>query len=481
MINQSYDTRFTAWLEENRQLVLEQWMDLVRIPSVQSEAEPDAPFGKYCARALETAAGYFADRGIAVKHCKAEGYALAQVGEGEKSICLFGHSDVVPAGDDWMFTQPFEPVIREGMLIGRGSYDNKSGVMASLCVLTMLKECGIPLKNRIQAFVGSNEESGMADVQAFVRRERMPDLCLVPDAVFPCSLGEKGILRMWAKCNLPLTAVREMKGGNAFNVVLDRVDAVLKPNDALAQELKQKCTDSAYTMHICQDGAIKLSATGIAKHAASPNGSVNAAYLMARLLSSCENLPHQDRVIMGTVEAFLASYWGEGMGIAHEDTHLGKLTAVCGMVAVEDGHLKVSLDSRYGTECDPVQLERRLHTCWNEAGWEIVHMDNRPGYLVDKSSPVPGVLKEIYRAMSGNDKACYYMAGGTYGRYLKNTFTVGSHALHAQRKPGMELPAGRGGAHQRDEAIDIESFFLGVRVLAHSVLACDRLLQTDAE
>ena len=35
------------------------------------------------------------------------------------------------------------------------------------------------------------------------------------------------------------------------------------------------------------------------------------------------------------------------------------------------------------------------------------------------------------------------------------------------------LPTGHGGAHQRDEAIDIESFFLGVRILAHYVLACD--------
>jgi len=87
------------------------------------------------------------------------------------------------------------------------------------------------------------------------------------------------------------------------------------------------------------------------------------------------------------------------------------------------------------------------------------------------------MLTDIYRTMSGDDSACYYMPGGTYGRYLKNTFTVGSRALHAQRKPGMELPAGRGGVHQRDEAIDIESFFLAVRILAHCVLACDRLLQ----
>jgi acetylornithine deacetylase/succinyl-diaminopimelate desuccinylase-like protein len=40
----------------------------------------------------------------------------------------------------------------------------------------------------------------------------------------------------------------------------------------------------------------------------------------------------------------------------------------------------------------------------------------------------------------------------------------------------MTMPAGRGGAHQRDEAADIEAVFLGIRALLHCVLACDELL-----
>ncbi len=475
-MDSNLDARFSAWLEENRQRVLEQWMDLVRIPSVQGEAAPGAPFGTHCARALEKAADYFARRGMEVRLERDEGYALAQLGAGEKSICFFGHSDVVPAGDGWLFTQPFEPVIKNGMLIGRGASDNKSGIMASLCVMEMLRDCGVKLRSRLQAFVGSNEESGMADIRAFVRRERMPDLCLVPDSGFPCGLGEKGILRMWAKCGQKLTAVRQLQGGDAFNVVLDRVDAVLEYSDALARELQEKCTDE-YTLRV-EEGGIYVTAIGVAKHAASPKDSVNAAYLMARLLSSCESLPQQDRLILGTVEAFLGSYLGEGMGIAHTDSHFGSLTAVCGMINLEDGQLKVSLDSRYGTECDSVLLEQRLRSCWNEAGWEVVYMDNRPGYLVDENSPVPGLFTDIYRTMSGKEGTCYYMAGGTYGRYLKNTFVVGSCAIQADREgPGMVLPAGHGGAHQRDEAIDVEGFFLAVRILAQFVLACDRLLQ----
>lgn len=478
MVNQALDAQFSAWLEKNRQRILENWMALVRIPSVQSAPAPDAPYGIPCAQALAKAAELFAGRGMDVRINKEGGYALASCGNGEKTIGLFGHSDVVPAGDGWQFTQPFEPVIQNGMLIGRGAYDNKSGVVASLCVMEMLRACGIKLNSRLQAFVGSNEESGMGDIAAFVQNEAMPDLSLVPDSQFPCGLGEKGILRMWAKCGRTLTAVREFKGGNAFNIVLDQVDAVVDYSEALAAELESKCTEG-YSFCVQADG-IHLSAQGVAKHAAYPEGGVNAVWLLAKLLASCEALPESDRVIFGTVEAFLSSHWGEGIGIAHTDSHFGRLTAVCGMVKVEDGHLMVSIDSRYGTEVDPDALERQLYTCWGEAGWEITHMENRAGYLVEEASPVPGMLTDIFRTMSGRDASCYYMSGGTYGRYLKNAFVVGTNTIHADRSgPGMVMPAGSGGAHQRDEAIDIEAFFLGVRVLAQYVLACDQFLSNS--
>ena len=45
--------------------------------------------------------------------------------------------------------------------MGRGATDNKNGVMAALCIFSALQQLQIPLKNRLQTFIGSNEESGM--------------------------------------------------------------------------------------------------------------------------------------------------------------------------------------------------------------------------------------------------------------------------------------------------------------------------------
>lgn len=478
MINKLYDEKMAAWVAQNRDNILQMWMDLIRIPSVQSAPQPNAPFGPDCARALQTSCDYLKSLNIPVIHNAEAGYLFADYGNGLHSIGLFAHSDVVPVGDGWLFTNPFEPVIRDGLLIGRGAGDNKNGIIASWCVLAMLQQCGIPVKNRVRVVVGSNEESGMKDIEAYVRNESMPDICLVPDTSFPCALGEKGILRLWVKCNRSLTAIRSMKGGDAFNVVLDSLDTVLEPNEALALELQQRCAgDDRYALTIAPNGTICLHATGIAKHAAMPGGSVCATWLTAQLLASCEALPAADREILSTVAHYLQEPYGEGLGIAHDDPRFGALTCANGMVDLEDGCLKVSLDIRYGTTLDPKELENALHLAWNKADWQITYLDNRPGYTSDPDSPVPAALTAVAEELSGRSLTCSLMQGGTYGRYLKNAFPVGTHILHADRTSlESTMPEGHGGVHQRDEAVDIESFFLGIRILAHYVLTCDELL-----
>ena len=54
-------------------------------------------------------------------------------GEGGPVLCFAGHTDVVPTGprEEWQ-TDPFEPVIRDGMLYGRGAADMKSGLAAMI-------------------------------------------------------------------------------------------------------------------------------------------------------------------------------------------------------------------------------------------------------------------------------------------------------------------------------------------------------------
>ena len=157
----------------------------------------------------------------------------------------------------------------------------------------------------------------------------------------------------------------------------------------------------------------------------------------------------------------------------HTDEDFGRLTAANGMVKVEDGHLFVSMDIRYGTSFNPKELEQKLASKWDALGFEISWINNRPGFSVDKGSPVPELMERLFKQVTGRDAENYRMAGGTYSRYLPNAFTTGSYVYY---EPSVELPAGHGGAHQRDECISIQGFMEGVFYLTKAVIEIDKLI-----
>ena len=108
---------------------------LVRIPSVEGPAEPDAPFGIESKRALDCALQIAAELGLGTVNCENK-IAYASVGEdrGQGYLATITHVDVVPAGDGWS-EDPFTLREREGFLIGRGVMDDKGPSVLCLYAL----------------------------------------------------------------------------------------------------------------------------------------------------------------------------------------------------------------------------------------------------------------------------------------------------------------------------------------------------------
>jgi succinyl-diaminopimelate desuccinylase len=100
-------------------------------------------------------------------------------------LCLAGHTDVVPTGplEEW-HTDPFEPVIRDGLLFGRGAADMKSGLAAMITATEAFVQQHPDHRGAIAWLITSDEEGPSVDGTRRVveylkaRRERI-DWCLV--------------------------------------------------------------------------------------------------------------------------------------------------------------------------------------------------------------------------------------------------------------------------------------------------------------
>ena len=81
--------------------MIESIRELVRIGSVEEEAEPDMPFGCGVRDALHKALSISESLGFSTVNLENHiGYA--QYGRGEDYVCAIGHVDVVPVGEGWV-------------------------------------------------------------------------------------------------------------------------------------------------------------------------------------------------------------------------------------------------------------------------------------------------------------------------------------------------------------------------------------------
>ena len=275
------------------------------------------------------------------------------------------------------------------------------------------------------------------------------------------------------KSNKSFKEIISVEGGEAYNIVLDNCRTEILYNASLYNEIASKITDN---FTLTEDGkTITLSAKGIAKHASIPEGSVNAAYLIFSLLSDCETLSENDRIILSSAAKAISDYYGSGIGVTNDDPTFGKMTCVNGMVKTVDGCLCVSFDIRYGSSLDGIYLEKASEKAVNELSFTIIESDNRAGFEIDKDSVMPQIFEDIFCEITGERKSRVLMSGGTYARKLKNAFSIGTFYISPERKNKvLSMPDGHGGAHQCDEMIDIEGFFEGTRILLHYILACDK-------
>jgi acetylornithine deacetylase len=102
--------------------------------------------------------------------------------EAGRSLIVQGHVDVVPPGPlDMWSTPPFEPVVRDGWMYGRGAGDMKAGVSAAVFALDALRHAGVqPAATVYLQSVVEEESTGNGALMAHLRGYKA-DAALIPE------------------------------------------------------------------------------------------------------------------------------------------------------------------------------------------------------------------------------------------------------------------------------------------------------------
>ncbi len=152
-------------IEQRRQDLVELTRDLIRIPTVNPPGENYIPCAEFIGDRLQK-------NGFDVEYIRAEGVpgdtdkyprmniiARRQGSAPGPCVHFNGHIDVVETGAGWT-VDPFEAVVREGKIYGRGSCDMKGGIAAAIVAVEALIEAIPNLPGVLEISGTADEESG---------------------------------------------------------------------------------------------------------------------------------------------------------------------------------------------------------------------------------------------------------------------------------------------------------------------------------
>jgi len=151
--------------------------EYIRIPNKSPLFDAEWQSHGYMDRAAELMAAWCREQpiaGLKVEVVREPGRTpvlLCEIpGSGKDTVLLYGHMDKQPEFTGWADgLSPWEPVLRDGKLYGRGGADDGYAVFSSLTAIRLLQEQKIP-HARCVVLIEACEESGSYDLPHYVDR-----------------------------------------------------------------------------------------------------------------------------------------------------------------------------------------------------------------------------------------------------------------------------------------------------------------------
>ena len=424
---------------------------LVSFKSVLDEynENSDAPFGQENKEVLNWMLDYAKEEGFEVYNC--DNYAgHISFGEGNETLGLLAHLDVVPAVGNWT-GNPFEAIITDNgnRLVGRGVNDDKGPLAATYLALKILRDMGVKPTKRILLIMGCDEETGSRCLKHYFSKNPMPDFGFSPDACFPCINGEKVGIHYEIK-GTDESHIITFEAGQRYNIVPDEAKMTLDVD--LKKEYLEFLSRNNYKGEIKDDTYV---AYGVSAHAMCPQKGVNAAFILFEFVN--EYVP--SKLSNFVVDYLVGDPFGNKLGINIYHDEMKELTQNLGIVRIQNENIFLGVDCRVPVEGHEKVMQERLD---NALSSNLLKAEVSKGgklHYVPKKSELVKTLMSAYQDITGDmENDAYTIGGGTYAKFIDNAVAFGPQFVGREDVD-----------HQADEYVFIDDYIKTMAIYANAI------------
>ncbi|MGY2233221.1 dipeptidase [Pseudomonas tolaasii] len=363
---------------------LETLRELVEIPTFNVDGLPqykNPEFLKIAAR-IEALAEAF---NLTFRNIDNRVYEISLEGSGDEVVGIHAHADVVPVTpENWVLKDgtkldPFKVTLIGDRMYGRGTEDDKNGIVVALYAMKVIKEEKLPLARNFKLLVDTTEETSGDAIPYYFEHNPTPQYNLALDGGYPVVIAEKGYGTVMA--TFPVrkgegkgAEIISMTGGMATNQIPSVSVATLvsdKPAE-LAASLEKAGADYAkanggdFEVAATVVGKdVKLTVTGVSAHSSAPQTGVNPVARMLELIHSVDGKIALKHNHITDAARYAADNWGLDylggkLGVGFSDDFMGPLTTSLTFVGQDAKAFKLAVNLRVPKGKSPEKLKAEI-------------------------------------------------------------------------------------------------------------------------
>lgn len=465
-----YKHKIDAFFEKERENMVNEICELIKIPSEVTERVGNLPYGIEASKVIDKFIELANNKGFFTKNMDYY-VAYAAYGDGPRELDLLAHLDVVPAGDGWTVSKDgYTPCVKNGRIYGRGAADDKGPAIAALYAMYAIKSIGIPLSKEVRLVAGSDEESGSReDTKYYFDYEGVANYTISPDADYPIINIEKGSLRGKVVSNYHtgdiLPRIISIDAGTKRYIIPGEAKAVVKgiSKEIITQKAKEinDNTGVDITIEKINGDEISLLATGKWTHVGAPEQGNSALsgiikFLCSLPIASCEGFEKLN--IINSI--FPHGDWlGVAAGIERSTENSGKLLSTFNIFHYSETGFEGSFDCKVPVGCTEENTKKVLVKKFEDKNIDIINCEQKPAHHVPMDSKLVQTLLKYYEQYSGLKGYGVAIDGNTYVHGINNAVAF-----------GCAMPGINNNMHFANEFALIDDLIMSAKIYTNAII-----------